>query len=319
MLKKTKTPIYKAFGLTIYSEIPLIELVPVYEIISDDVDITIKHEELKNLNINLPEKNFSFLFKEKEVIYKFLDVAVFTIKEGKRILVYPLKDYREDVTRSVILGTCMGVALLQRKILPLHGSAFFINGTAYAIIGDSGVGKSTLASVFLNKGFELLTDDVIAVTFSQTNVPIVSPSYPQQKLWENSLKEFNMDCSRYTSLYKRERKFAIPVESNFLEFPAPLAGIFELKKCEENQLRIEKINGLERLKTLYENTYRNLLIPQLDLFYWHLEVSTRLVQFVDIDRISRPTDRFTAFEIADLILNEIEGGKKDVYKSSIAE
>ena len=53
---------------------------------------------------------------------------------------------------------------MQRKVLPLHGSAIAINGKAYAIIGDSGAGKSTLALAFLNRGYRLLTDDVIAVS-----------------------------------------------------------------------------------------------------------------------------------------------------------
>ena len=38
----------------------------------------------------------------------------------------------------------MGALLMQRKILPLHGSAIAIDGKAYAFVGDSGAGKSTL-------------------------------------------------------------------------------------------------------------------------------------------------------------------------------
>ena len=37
-----------------------------------------------------------------------------------------------------LLGTCMGTILMQRKILPLHGSAIEIEGKVYAIVGDSG-------------------------------------------------------------------------------------------------------------------------------------------------------------------------------------
>ena len=57
----------------------------------------------------------------------------------------------------------MGAILMQRKILPLHGSAIAIDGKAYAIVGDSGAGKSTLASAFLKRGYQLLSDDVITV------------------------------------------------------------------------------------------------------------------------------------------------------------
>ena len=78
--------------------------------------------------------------------------------------------YDEDVIRLYILGTCMGAILMQRKILPLHGSAIEIDGKAYAIVGDSGAGKSTLASAFLKQGYQLVSDDVIAVSLSQENL-----------------------------------------------------------------------------------------------------------------------------------------------------
>ena len=101
----------------------------------------------------------------------------------------------EDEIRLYILGTCMGAILLQRKILPLHGSAIAIDGKAYAIVGDSGAGKSTLASAFLKRGYQLLSDDVIPVTLNHANVPIVTPAYPQQKLWLESLNHFGMEST----------------------------------------------------------------------------------------------------------------------------
>ena len=78
-----------------------------------------------------------------------------------------MKEADEDKIRLYILGTCMGALLMQRKILPLHGSAIAIDGKAYAFVGDSGAGKSTLASAFLSKGYKLLSDDVIAVSLSE--------------------------------------------------------------------------------------------------------------------------------------------------------
>ena len=44
-----------------------------------------------------------------------------------------MKDTGEDKIRLLFLGTCMGALLIQRKILPLHGSAIEIDGKAYAI------------------------------------------------------------------------------------------------------------------------------------------------------------------------------------------
>jgi serine kinase of HPr protein (carbohydrate metabolism regulator) len=79
---------------------------------------------------------------------------MFLIQEGRSIIVSPLEEYKEDVIRLYILGSCMGAILMQKRILPLHGSAVAIDGKAFAIIGESGAGKSTLASAFISRGFQ---------------------------------------------------------------------------------------------------------------------------------------------------------------------
>ena len=76
----------------------------------------------------------------------------------------------------------MGIILMQRKILPLHGSAVAIDGKAYAFIGESGAGKSTLAAAFMNKGYELMTDDIVAISFKHNEIPIVTPAYASKTL-----------------------------------------------------------------------------------------------------------------------------------------
>lgn len=99
---------------------------------------------------------------------------------------------------------------MQQQTLPLHGSAIAINGRAYAIVGNSGAGKSTLASAFIQKGYKLISDDVIPVTFSDERIPMVQPTYPQQKLWEESLNEFGLNARKYQPLFEREKNIQCP-------------------------------------------------------------------------------------------------------------
>lgn len=307
MLKTVNPMVYKAFGLTVLSEIILPELPKLDEDLINTVDIVIELGDLSKLRNKNPSLSYEFNVTVNQVVFEISSVASFSIEKGEKIVVSPYSENTWDLIRLYLLGTCMGVLLMQRKIYPLHGSAVAVDGKAYAFVGDSGAGKSTLASAFLNKGYQLVSDDVIAVSLcKKEGIPIITPSYPQQKLWQESLHRFGMDADRYRSVYGRETKYCIPVNSQYFKESLPLAGVFELSKTNAEEIHCDRIRGLERLSTLYTHTYRNFLIFQLGLNEWHFNLSTKIANQVNMYTIKRPTQVFTANQLVDLIINMSE-------------
>jgi hypothetical protein len=304
MLKTANRMLYKAFGLNMASYIPMPELLQMTEH-GNNIDIVIAKADLSQLWIKLGTDQNKFVVKENLVLFQVPDTATFSIQDGKRIMVSPMNGVDEAKIRLYILGTCMGALLMQRRILPLHGSAIAINGKAYAFVGDSGAGKSTLASAFLSRGCQLISDDVIAVTISQDQIPLVMPAYPQQKLWQESLMEFGMETSRFQSIFQRETKYIIPVPTKFIAEPLPLAGIFELSKIASEGVEIHLIQGLARLHTLFCQTFRNSFLARLKLLEWHFNTTTMISNRIDLYQLRRPSFSFTAPQLASLILKTI--------------
>ncbi|WP_216829025.1 aldolase [Alkalihalobacterium elongatum] len=312
MLNESKSLIYKGFGFNISSEIPFRELniVNSYE---EEIDITIEFADLTNIWLELSNENDPyFVIYESFILFHMPETAIFLIEEGKRIFVSPMKGALDDHLRLYLLGTCMGGILMQRKILPLHGSAIEIDGKAYAIVGDSGAGKSTLASAFLKRGYQLISDDVIPVTLNNENIPHITPAYPQQKLWQESLNEFGMESHEFRRIIDRETKFAIPVVSQFTDEILPLVGIFELTKTDSNEIKLLPIENLQRFQTLFYNTYRNFFIERAGLMEWHFETSARIINQIEFFQIHRPVSSFTAHTLTDLILDTIQREAKVV-------
>jgi hypothetical protein len=311
MFKVEEKVVYKAFGLSLISELPLPELSRM-DLKVDSIDIEIKFGDLSEPWSEVSDKDYEFVFYENLVMFKIPNIATFSIQDGKFITVSPINDPDEDLIRLFILGTCMGAILMQRKIFPLHGSAVEIDGKAYAIVGDSGAGKSTLASAFLSQGYKLLSDDVIAVTLSQDEyIPYVTPAYPQQKLWQDSLNSFGMEAINYQSIYGRENKYCIPVPSNYYTEPLPLAGVIELVKTNKKEIEIRPIEKLERFHTLFYHTYRNFFIQKLGLMDWHFNISANLVNKVDVFQLQRPITGFNASQLVSIILNNIKKEKSN--------
>lgn len=305
MSDKSNKNNYRVFGLTISSEMPIPELIP--NRINCNIDVVIERRDLYSSLLERFEKDEYYKIKPNWLMMHIPEVAIFCIENGNKITVSPFPEGLEDEIRLYILGTCMGALLMQRKILPLHGSAIEIDGKAYALLGNSGAGKSTLAKAFLNRGYKLLSDDVIAVTFSDNQDPVVSPSYPQQKLWIESLNKFQLESSQYKPLFDREKKFAVPVVSNFLNETLPLTGMFELEITGEGDLSINLISNMERFYTVYNQTFRNFFLEQSGLMDWHFETSAKLISKIPIYKIKRPSEIFTAYNITDIILSKIKG------------
>lgn len=306
---------YLAFGIKISSQITFKELpMSMNHVNKSDLDIL-----LVNLSttFSLFKNNgeIEFISESNSLLLHVPNIVVFKIENGNSIKVHILDENKLNIIRMFILGTCIGICLMQNKILPLHGSAIKIDGKAYAFIGHSGAGKSTLASAFIQKGYNLLTDDVIAVRVSNPALPSVIPAYPQQKLWQESLDQFGMNSNEFSPLFERETKFAVPVSNSFCNSELPLGGIFELTINSDEKLTVQPINKLTALKTMYVHTYRNFLLTDMNLLDWHFRNSAKILERVFMYQISRPLSKFTANELVGNIVDCIL--KEEAYVESI--
>lgn len=305
MFVTEKKVVYRAFDLRIISDLPLPELPQLYDS-NENVDIEIIVDALPRLWLESDQLIDKFYVVDNRVMFQVPGIATFLIEDGSKIIVTPEPHSKIEEIRLYVLGSCMGALLMQRGILPLHGSAVMLNGKAYAIVGDSGAGKSTLATALINKGYKLITDDVIAVRLSDKNLPIVTSSYPQQKLWRNSLQHFNLDETEFQPICNRETKYTVPVKTSFYEGAIPLSGIFELTKAETSSIEVKKIEKLELLRSLFHHTYRNFLIPKLGLMDWHFQFLSSICKQINMNKLIRPTNSFTVNELVTLITQIIE-------------
>lgn len=299
--------VYRSFGLRIESELPLPEL-PLME----------PEEPLPSPALNVSFCDLGpawsaaspisdYIALDGETVYiRVPDTAIFAMRQGNDILISPSKEGNLDKIRLYVLGTCMGVILMQNRLLPLHGSAVAIDGKAYAIVGHSGAGKSTLTSSLLNQNYALLSDDLIALTLDKRGTPFVLPAYPQQKIWQETIDMLGMDAAELKPLFERETKFAVPVQARFCSEPLPLAGIIELVKSDHDAAAISPIDGLERFHTLLQHTFRGFLLKRLGLMEWHFSTLAQFANRIDMHRLHRPQGGNSLHRLHELMLQTIQ-------------
>lgn len=318
---------YTAFGLRIASELKLPELVLSASGAAEDV--IIRQADLTAWSDQLEQTNY--VIQGERFVLQIPGTAIFAVREGREIEVCPYPGADMDTVRLFLLGSCMGILLMQRRIFPIHGSAVVIGGKAYAFVGESGAGKSTLAAAFRQAGYLMVSDDVIAVKATASE-PIVYPAYPQQKLGLDSLLQLESlqgnkhvrpqkhrlvltsgypALPQYGELLKLTgewNKYAVPTVDEFYNEPLSLGGVFELVAEPSNQLPAvteQPLNVLGCLHTLLLHTYRRGTISRMGLGEWYFGTAARMARKVEGWRLLRSSSAFTASEIVQRVLELI--------------
>jgi hypothetical protein len=179
------TTLYRAFGLTIVSELPLPELERAE---SGPADIEIARRPIARPHAT-GVRSFYEYGEEDQYLY-WPQVGGFLIRGVSAIDIAPEAGASEGLLRLPLLGPVMALLLHLRGVLVLHASAIRFGAHVAAFVGDKGAGKSTIAAAALARGGQWMTDDLLAVSFDDPRGPRAMPGYPSLKLMANCADRF---------------------------------------------------------------------------------------------------------------------------------
>lgn len=247
---------YRAFGLTIESELVIPQVPPIPPCMPDVRIIT------ADLSGEKPDRK-KLLVDNGNMVYT-TSSTVFRVTHGSLIEADIMPGEAESYVAVYLLGSCMGSILIQRGFMLLHGSCVTNGRHAVLITGDSGAGKSTMAAEFLKHGWKLITDDVTTVFDVETS-PMVRSSYPSQKLWRDALEHYERPKEDVYSLFTTggREKFGVDVTRFFHDGVSPLSMIVRLS-AEPAGRGLYPMEGAAKIDQLMRNTYRINYIPIAD-------------------------------------------------------
>ena len=282
---------YRLFDLSIASEIALPELAPLDGATGADLAIALGD-----------------VGGHAGYLLEIPDVARFRIEQGRRITVEPVDGADPRDVRLFLLGSAMGIALHQRQMLPLHANAVVIGGVAVAFTGASGMGKSTLAAWFHDRGYRLLADDVVVIGLGEAG-PLAYPGLPRLRLRRDALLASGRRTEDHQPSYRPdpgiEHKFDVTIDTRALGAdPAPLAAVFLLDRGEE--FRSVPLTGMESVELLSANTYRGQFVPVLGNPARHFETCLAIAKAVPTFRLERTFDPATFEAEAAMIVDLCE-------------
>jgi len=280
--------IYTAFGLLIASEIELPSLHPARLDGGATADVTIRLAPTPAPFGPPSYLGMNVACTSEGLFLEIPDVAAYRISGGRSIDVSPYADADPRTVAEYLLGTCFGGVLHQLGRLPLHANAFVYGGRAFAFAGQSGAGKSTLAAHFQARGFELLTDDLCALTLELDGQVLAWPGIPRIKLWRDAIDRINIPEDALRPLSWTDQKFEIGAQRSAPQGPTPLAAIFDLQReGPERPAGLRQLSGIAAANVIVANTYRRRLIDVQSLAPRYLGQVSHLVAKVNIFELNR--------------------------------
>ncbi|MCZ8547757.1 serine kinase [Mesorhizobium qingshengii] len=278
---------YRAYGLTIASEVLLPELEPTAPAPADVV-IAVGTIDLPRPS---PEAATDFRFEPDRQYLAWDAVGAFLITDGRRIDVEPAPGVDDALIAFPLLGPVLALLLHRRGLLVLHASAIAVAGKSAIFMGDKGAGKSTTASAMIRAGHDLLTDDVVALDLTNPNQPMIVPGFPQIKLAADAAAAISFrDAEVRPRAHPEIDKMQHRLNGAFSGERVPAGRIYMLERGEKAD--ITPLPGIAALPAIikfsYVTRFGRAALPD-DFAATHLRQCSGIANHVGVSRLEVPT------------------------------
>lgn len=278
----------KPFGLNIQSVIPLPGCVEAVE----TPDVTIRYGAVPD---SLPGAVMIRVCAQARPGYFLLtldNVAKYLVENGTCITIEPAPGVTDNEIRLFLMGAVWSALLLQRGLLPLHGSAIRVKNGAVILAGASGNGKSTLAAALMERGYPIIADELCALDFEEDSPPLLLPGFPQLLLWADSLRKLKRDIGQLVPVRPDMEKYILPLESGYAPESLPLEQLYILNTGNTPSFSLSTLRGIKKNHALIDCTYRVHQVAGHGLSAPHFKQCADAARHIEVKRLERPAVPF---------------------------
>ena len=225
--------------------------------------------------------------------------------DGSQVQYALLEDSAQRFLEPYLTSLAVSAALLQRGEEPLHATCVTVKDRTIALFGDSGMGKSTLASYLVAKGARLLSDDVLRIDFVAGR-PVVYPGPARLKLRSDSVRQC-LPKTRATGQWNpASQKLIYDVsDSHYEGGPVPLDAIYNLRLLEGATPHVQcvALQGAEKFSAICAATM-NALLETPDRMRRQFRFAERLTQAAPVYDLYFPRDYAALDQVAAAICED---------------
>lgn len=200
--------------------------------------------------------------------YAVPGVAAYWVNPAGRSVTVEPAAAGATAVRAFLFGTVFAILCQRRGLLPLHACCIRLDGPegpcAAAFAGPSGIGKSTLAAAFRQRGHTVLADDVTVLQVEAGGPATVLPGLPRLKLWRDSLDRLDLPVEGLERVREETEKYSMPLDPAFSAAPLPLAAVYYLERVNDPRHgERRRLRGVNAVLKFSQNVYRDRVLARL--------------------------------------------------------
>jgi hypothetical protein len=186
--------------------------------------------------------------------------------DGKSVLCGNRSNVALEAFDAYLTNFAVSAALLQQGEEPLHATVVEIDDRAVGLMGCSGAGKSTLAAHLINRGYDLVTDDMLRLTF-EGNTAFAHPGPCRLKLFKEPAERYLQGaicCGPFKPAHGQlgnplnEKLVFQPRDGTAIKNARPLSALFYLGQpahdWEPSRVLVTQLCGQDLFKAVSSST-----------------------------------------------------------------
>lgn len=267
-----------------------------------DPDVVVQHEPPAPATFDGAPYTARFSYREHEVEFEIRGVGRYIVTDGARIRVAPEADAKPEDVRLYLTGAAIGLILHQRGVHPLHAGCVALDGSGVAFAGASGNGKSTTIAALVERGATFISDDICALTGTESDAAHVWCGAARLKLDRTVMFGGPDSLSTLEPAGGNRGKFHVPVAAQpSLPASVPLSRVYILG-FGEGEPCLERLTQLDAISALADETYLLPYAVQMGLSPQIFKRVAALSGTLTVCRLTRPR----GFEHLDAVCDIIE-------------